>query len=240
MSRDGSSLDPITRFIIALWALIWFSIPSPATILALGVLVVMVLFIKDRDLNALIRLFLRLKYVLLLIWLFYFLYFRVFSIKPYMILFFQLLGFWIGLDLLFANQSYNEFSDSLERIHVPRGIARAVGTTLGIVDRYMIEMTQLLKYQEIRGYKIDPRHPLKTARTLHRIFIPLFSLAILRSKVVAAALTSKNWHPKVKRTPYHEYEFQIIDWIVLLALSVLSVLRVVSWLGFIALAKFLL
>ena len=239
MPKNNLSLDPITRFAVAIWTLVWFPIPFPLVFLILGNLIVGALFAKTYGLDALFQVLLRLRYVIVLIWFFYFLYFHVFSISPYITLFLQLVGLWIGLSLLFADQSYDEFSDSLERIHVPKGIARAVGTTLGIVERYRIEMMQLLKYQETQGYKIDPRHPLKTARTLHRIFIPLFSLAILRSKVVAAALASKNWHPKVKRMPYREYRFSLHDWLTLSVLFALMVCRVAVLYGFITLAEFL-
>ncbi len=240
MPEKNPKFDPIIRFLTVVWSLVWFSVPASIPWLALGVFVLSMIFITEFSLKALLQFLWRLKYVVLVVGAFYFLYFRTLAIDPYLILFFQLIGFWTGLSLLFAEQSYEEFSDSLERIHFPKAVARAIGTTLGILERYKIEMSQLIKYQELRGYKIESRHPLKSAKTLHRVFIPIFSLAILRSKVVAAALSSKNWHPEVRRTPFREFRFQLRDWIVFSVLTVLAVCRMLTCVGVIILEGFLL
>lgn len=123
-----------------------------------------------------------------------------------------------GLEHLFA---------PAKRIGVPVAeLALMISIALRFIPVLVDEAERLRKAQVARGAEFGG-HPIRRARSLLPLLIPLFVSAFERADRLALAMESRGYQPGVPRTYYHQLSFQRGDFFA--GLVVVSTMLTIYW-----------
>lgn len=140
----------------------------------------------------------------------------------------------IGLILLSTTRN-EELTNGLIRIGLPYPVAFAISTALRLIPTFAGAGATIVQAQISRGLDLE------SGNIFHRISkfipqaVPLFIYAIRYTNLLAIALESKGFSPESKRTLYYQPQMRLIDYIIIVLLSLLLIfliyLRLVRGIG---------
>jgi energy-coupling factor transport system permease protein len=109
------------------------------------------------------------------------------------------------------------------KIRVPPYVNTAISSALAYVPVMYDEARTIEEAQRSRGLRLEYRNPIKKARAIVTLFVPLLSVSFQRSMRLAVALESKGFgYAMKKRTYYHELHFHMGDVAFLAAFAIIS------------------
>lgn len=129
----------------------------------------------------------------------------------------------VGTSLLTLTTSPVALADGLERLmrpletlHVPVGdIAMMLTIALRFIPTTAYEAEQIMLAQAARGARFDEGGPLKRARALVPVLVPLFVNLFRRADELAVAMESRCYVSGRRRTRLHELTMGPVDRVVL-------------------------
>ena len=181
----------------------------------------------------------KVKYLILLLFLFSALLWPIFSKGPTTIfsrygltvsresLFFGIamglrLSTFVMTGLLFIATTRNEdITSGLIKMHLPYPVAFALSTALRLVPTFAGAGAVIVQAQISRGLDLESKNVLTRFGKLIPLAVPMFIQAIRYTNLLAMALESKGFTPEGKRTFYHEPAMNKKDWLVLAFLTIL-------------------
>jgi energy-coupling factor transport system permease protein len=113
----------------------------------------------------------------------------------------------------------------LRRLHVPtEELALMVTIALRFIPTLMQEIDMIMKAQRARGARFDRGGPLRRARALVPVLVPLFILSFRRADELALAMEARCYLPGSPRTRLHPLRAHRRDAVVLVAVVAMVVL----------------
>jgi energy-coupling factor transport system permease protein len=107
----------------------------------------------------------------------------------------------------------------LRRVHVPTDeLALMVTIALRFIPTLLVELDQIMRAQRARGADFSGGGPLRRARALVPVLVPLFILSFRRADDLALAMEARCYRPGTVRTRLHPLRARAAD-AVLLALT---------------------
>jgi energy-coupling factor transport system permease protein len=194
--------------------------------------------------------FRRLRFILLLLFVFSALMWPFFAVGPTMLWSWRFLEIsresllyglamglrlatFVGAGLIFLSTTRNEeFISGLIRMKLPYPVAFAFGTALRLVPTFAGAGATIVQAQVSRGLDLESGSIFRRMGRFIPQAVPLFIYAIRHTNLLAMALESKGFDPRAPRTFYYEPRMRRIDFLVLsllaAALAVLLYLRL-AW-----------
>jgi energy-coupling factor transport system permease protein len=116
-------------------------------------------------------------------------------------------------------------SRPLRRLHVPtEELALMVTIALRFIPTLMQEIDTIMKAQRARGASFNRGGPLRRARALVPVLVPLFILSFRRADELALAMEARCYLPGAPRTRLHPLRAHRRDAVVLVAVVAMVVL----------------
>ncbi len=232
-------LDPRTKIVgllIGFAICLCFNHPLYMALISLGVLLV---GLSARALTN----FYRLRYLLLLLFLFSLALWPFFAKGPTplwswgpftmseeSLLYGMAMGIrlatFVGMGLVFLSATRNEeLTNGLIRMGLPYPVAFALSTALRLVPTFAGAGATIVQAQVSRGLDLESGTIFSRVGKFIPLAVPLFIYSIRHTNLLAMALESKGFNPKSKRTLYYEPCMRSLDYVVLsLMVTVLGVL----------------
>jgi energy-coupling factor transport system permease protein len=227
-------LDPRAKI---LGSLILFALclcfNHPLYMLAISGAVILIAFISQT-----LRNFYRLRFILVLLFLFSSVLWPLFVKGPTALWswgFFQVslesllyglamglrLSTFVSISLIFLSTTRNEeMTHGLIRLGLPYPVAFALSAALRLVPTFAGAGATIVQAQISRGLDLESGSIFSRLGKFIPQAVPLFIYAIRHTNFLAMALESKGFHPQSKRTFYHQLRMERADYIVLLSLLV--------------------
>jgi energy-coupling factor transport system permease protein len=135
----------------------------------------------------------------------------------------------VATSMLTLTTSPVALADGLERLmrplaalRVPVGdIAMMLTIALRFIPTTAYEAEQIMLAQAARGARFDQGGPIKRARALVPVLVPLFVNLFRRADELAIAMEARCYASGRRRTRMNELAMRAVDWVVLAVLTVL-------------------
>ncbi|GLB46634.1 energy-coupling factor transporter transmembrane protein EcfT [Philodulcilactobacillus myokoensis] len=102
----------------------------------------------------------------------------------------------------------------LNKLHFPvEVLSLMISIALRFVPTLIDEISSIIKAQKARGANFNNGNLIKRANAIASIFIPLFLVAMNHASDLGDAMVSRGYKSNVKRSQYHHYHINHIDWI---------------------------
>lgn len=225
-------LDPRTKIFGAIFLFsLCLCFNHPLYMLSISLVVILIAF-SSRSL----RNFWRLRFLLLLLFLFSALLWPLFIKGPSLVwswgwlqvswesLLYGLamglrLSTFVSISLIFLSTTRNEeMTHGLIRLGLPYSIAFAFSAALRLVPTFAGAGATIVQAQISRGLDLESGSIFSRLHKFIPQAVPLFIYAIRHTNLLAMALESKGFHPQSKRTFYHELRMGRADYIALVLL----------------------
>lgn len=106
----------------------------------------------------------------------------------------------------------------LRRLHVPTDeLALMVTIALRFIPTLLVEVDQIMRAQRARGADFASGGPIKRAKALVPVLIPLFVLSFRRADELALAMEARCYRPGIVRTRLHPLKAGAGDAVLLVA-----------------------
>ncbi|HEY8496595.1 MAG TPA: energy-coupling factor transporter transmembrane protein EcfT [Limnochordales bacterium] len=140
-----------------------------------------------------------------------------------------------GVSLVTLTTSPVAMTDALEwllapgrRVGVPaQDVALMMSIALRFIPTLAGELDRLMKAQKARGADFETGGPIRRARSLVPVLVPLFVSAFRRADALALALESRCWRGSAGRSRWRTRRLGTADWAVLV--GSLALFAVVGW-----------
>jgi len=141
----------------------------------------------------------------------------------------RFLIFVLAIDIFFLTTSPDDFSLTLEYLHIPLVISLSFSLALRFIPTLAIQLNEIAEAQMSRGLKLDSGGILQRIRNYIPILIPLIVISIKKSIEIAEALEIRGVENKTKRISYNILEIKRKDMIYLiLSIATLIILIVID------------
>jgi energy-coupling factor transporter transmembrane protein EcfT len=90
----------------------------------------------------------------------------------------------------------------LIKLRLPYPVAFVVSTTVRLVPTFVGAAGTMIEAQTARGLRVDSRNPIKRARQLLPVAIPLIMYAMRHASLMSLALEARGFSPSAPRTSY--------------------------------------
>jgi energy-coupling factor transport system permease protein len=108
----------------------------------------------------------------------------------------------------------------LLKLRLPYPVAFVISTTVRLVPTFIGAAGMMVEAQTARGMRVDSRNPVKRARQLLPVTIPLIMFALRHASLMSLALEARGFSPVARRTSYSDPLLRGLDVAVLVALAV--------------------
>jgi energy-coupling factor transport system permease protein len=113
----------------------------------------------------------------------------------------------------------------LRRVRVPtEEIALMMTIALRFIPTLLVETETIMRAQRARGAAFDRGGPLRRARALIPLLVPLFVLSFRRADELALAMEARCYRPGIVRTRMHPLHAGMGDWLLLAIAAAVIVL----------------
>jgi len=139
----------------------------------------------------------------------------------------RFLIFVLAIDIFFLTTSPDDFSLTLEYLHIPLVISLSFSLALRFIPTLAIQLNEIAEAQMSRGLKLDSGGIFQRIRNYIPILIPLIVISIKKSIEVAEALEIRGVENKTKRISYNILEINRKDIIYLILSTAILIMLVV-------------
>jgi len=136
----------------------------------------------------------------------------------------RFLLFVFAIDIFFLTTSPDDFSLTLEYLHLPLVISLSFSLALRFIPTLAIQLNEIVDAQLSRGLKLDTGGFLKRIKNYLPILIPLIVISIKKSIEIAEALEIRGLEAGVKRVSYTTLKIKRKDIVYLMASIIIIVL----------------
>lgn len=220
-------LDPRSKLIVSILYLIFVVLVN--NIVGLLVILIPILFhlYLGKVLKKLVKSLITLIPFLAIVFIInYLAYYDVYdSITPLL----RFLIFLASMDIFFFTTDPDDFSLTLEKLHLPLTISLSFMLALRFIPTMTQQVTEIIEAQLSRGLKLDKGSFFVRLRNYIPILTPLIILSIKRSIEVAESLEVRGVYPGVKKTSYitlnltrKDFFFILVNTIIVIFLYIVS------------------
>lgn len=221
----------------------------------IAVLIITAVFLSKLRLNFIWRSVKPMMFMLLFLWIINvlvlrtgYVMFTVFGFKVYSNAIFQTLFIIIRLllmiivtTILTATTKPLELTLGIEDlltpfkvIHVPaHEIAMMISIALRFIPTLIEETNRIIKAQTSRGVDLDEGTLKEKLMAILALIVPLFVSAFQRAEELANAMEARGYIPNRPRTRYKQLEMTFKDYVLLLLSTLILILNICIWKGFI-------
>lgn len=221
----------------------------------IAVLIITAVFLSKLRLNFIWRSVKPMMFMLLFLWIINvlvlrtgYVMFTVFGFKVYSDAIFQTLFIIIRLllmiivtTILTATTKPLELTLGIEDlltpfkvIHVPaHEIAMMISIALRFIPTLIEETNRIIKAQTSRGVDLDEGTLKEKLMAILALIVPLFVSAFQRAEELANAMEARGYIPNRPRTRYKQLEMTFKDYVLLLLSTLILILNICIWKGFI-------
>jgi len=139
----------------------------------------------------------------------------------------RFLLFVFAIDIFFLTTGPDDFSLTLEYLHLPLVVSLSFSLALRFIPTLAIQLNEIIDAQLSRGLKLDTGGFLKRIKNYLPILIPLIVISIKKSIEIAEALEIRGLEAGVKRVPYETLKIKGNDVVYLISSIIIVTLIII-------------
>ncbi len=138
----------------------------------------------------------------------------------------------VSSSLFFITTSPDELEQVMKWMRLPRDIVFAFTTAVRFIPVMMLDAIQIMDAQKSRGLEIEKGNPIRRARKMVPVLIPLVVNSVIRSGELAEAMESRAYGAVPKPTSLYTHTSSLKDRLVAVVSLILLFFTFYFYLGF--------